>query len=73
MVEVDIDKVLDLICRSSNITYESELVRRINAYNKLRVRDMDYILDAIRYEGLNNDTYKLFDNELRSLPKREEI
>ena len=55
------------------MTYGDELVRRINAYNKLRIRDMDYILESIRYNGLDNDAYNLFNNELKGLPKREEI
>ena len=73
MIEIDIEKALSLIHKSSKVSYEDELVRRINAYNRLRVRDMDYILETIRYEGLTKDTYTLFTNELRSLPKRDEI
>lgn len=73
MIEVDIDKALSLIHKERSVTYGDELVRRINAYNRLRVRDMDYILESIRYKGLDSDAYKLFSNELKGLPKREEI
>ena len=73
MIEIDIEKALSLVNRESSVTYEDELVRRINAYNRLRVRDMDYILESIRYNGLDSDAYILFSNELKELPKREEI
>ena len=67
------NKALSLIHNSDSTTYGEELTRRINAYNKLRVRDMDYILDTIRYNGLTRSAYTLFSNELRSLPKMNEI
>ena len=73
MIEVDIERALSLVHKERSVTYEDELVRRINAYNKLRIRDMDYILESIRYYGLDNDAYNLFSNELKGLPKREEI
>ena len=73
MIEVDIERALSLVHKERSVTYEDELMRRINAYNKLRIRDMDYILESIRYYGLDNDAYNLFSNELKGLPKREEI
>ena len=73
MIEVDIEKALSLVHKERSVTYEDELVRRINAYNKLRIRDMDYILETIRYNGLDNDAYILFNNELKELPDRGEI
>ena len=72
-MEIDIDKVSSLIHEPSSVSYEDELVRRINAYNKLRVRDMDYILETIRYNGLTDDAYELFSNELKGLPERDKI
>ena len=73
MIEIDIEKALSLIHKERSAKYEDELVRRINSYNRLRVRDMDYILESIRYNGLDSDAYILFSNELKELPKREEI
>ena len=67
-MEIDIDKALSLIHEPDSPTYEDELTRRINAYNKLRVRDMDYILESIRYNGLTNEAYALFSSELKNLP-----
>lgn len=73
MIEVDIEKALSLIHDPDSITYGEELSRRIDSYLKLRIRDMDYLLDEIRYEGLNRDAYQLFSNELKNLPRRDSI
>ena len=71
MIEIDIERALSLVHEPDSPTYGDELTRRINAYNKLRVRDMDYILETIRYNGLTDEAYKLFSSELGNLPERE--
>lgn len=66
---VDNNMALSLVKAPTSPTYEDELTRRINAYNKLRVREMDYMIDNVRYKGLTNAAFLLFSRELKSLPK----
>ena len=70
-VEVDVDKALSLVKGRTSPTYGDELTRRINAYNKLRVREMDYLIEKVRYRGLTTSAFLLFSRELRNIPTND--
>lgn len=65
---IDAERVKRLIHGPQSPTYVDELERRIDSYNRYRVRQMDYLIARIREAGsLNQSTYDLFRRELKKI------
>lgn len=64
---IDEEGVRGLIHGPESPTYGDELIRRINSFNRIRVREMDYLIAKIRRAGLDGRAYRTFDREIGRL------